>query len=322
MTRVTEATNATSSSAPETPRAVACVVLAGGIRPAPLMRQTGSPTLDLWLGPGGTVLEQWLARASEATRPGARVQIVHDARFAGPASPARSSGLEVSIVAEPQSLRGPAGILKDVCADLDASSVALVGDAARWMSRAPADLLEAHAARGAAVTVGVNADGSPAGLYAVTVGALERVAKRGFVDIKEQWLERLSESGAGVWTHRLAGVGTLPLRTREQFLEAARQASGAGPSLGARRLWDRAEASGAWRVVAPGATVDAGASIVESVVMPGAEIGGGAAVVRSIVGPSARVEAGEIVNAQVRLGRSAGRMAMHRGDPPRGGASR
>jgi len=74
-------------------------------------------------------------------------------------------------------------------------------------------------------------------------------------------------------------------------------------------------------VVAPEATVDAGASVVESVVMPGAEIGGGAAVVRSIVGPSARVEAGEIVNAQVRLGRSAGKIAMHRGDPPRGGTS-
>jgi len=321
VTRVTEATNATSFRAPETPRAGACVVLAGGIRPSPLMRETGSPTLDLWLGPMGTVLEHWLTRAAEASAPGVRVQVVHDARMAGPAAPRNSSGLEVSIVAEPRSLRGPAGILKDVCADLDASSVALVGDAARWLSRAPTDLLEAHAARGAAVTVAVNADGSPAGLYAVTVGALERVATRGFVDIKEQWLERLSEAGAGVWTHRLAGAGTLPLRTREQFLEAARQSSGGGQCLSSRGLWSRAEASGAWRVVAPEATVDAGASVVESVVMPGAEIGGGAAVVRSIVGPSARVEAGEIVNAQVRLGRSVGKIAMHRGDPPRGGTS-
>jgi hypothetical protein len=207
VTQVTEATNVTPPDAADAPRADVCVVLAGGIRPSPLTRETHGPTLDLWLGPEGTVLEQWLARAAAASSPGARVQIVHDARMAGPSSPLRSSGMEVSIVAEPRSLRGPAGILKDVCAELDSSSVALVGDAARWLSRAPVDLLAAHAGRGAAVTVGVNADGSPAGLYAVTLGALEGVAKRGFVDIKEQWLERLSKAGAGVWTHRLPGGG-------------------------------------------------------------------------------------------------------------------
>ncbi|MFG0274630.1 MAG: hypothetical protein ACF8QF_06205 [Phycisphaerales bacterium] len=322
MTGTTEAITTMTERARETARAGACVVLAGGIKPSPLASEARSPVLDLWLGEGGSVLEHWLERVSRASKPGAPVRVVHDAKQPAPHAPGRASGMAVSIVAEPRSYRGPAGILADVCADLPEDSTVLLGDAARWLSAAPSDLLEAHAARGASVTVGVNADGSPAGLYALRAGALACVPKKGFMDIKEQWLTRLRADGGEVWTHRFAGDGALPLRTREQFLEAARLASGGEAPLAGRSVWDRAGGAGAWRAASRDASVGEGTSIVESVVMPGAEVGSGAAVVRSILCPGSRVEAGEVVSAQVRIGRDGGRMTTHRGDPPAGGTRR
>lgn len=302
--------------------AEACVVLAGGIRLSALATEAHCPVLDLWLGRQGTVLEHWLANLASASAPGAPVRVVHDGKHSAPCAPGRASGLEVAIVSEPRAYRGPAGILRDVCADLDPEATVLVGDAARWLSAPPTDLLATHAQRRALVTVGVNPDGTPAGLYAIRAKALEHVPRNGFMDIKEQWLARLAGNGAGVWAHRLSGAGTLPLRTREQFLEASRLAGGGASEASARCVWGRACASGAWRSVAPEAHVDASALIVESVVMPGAEVGAGAAVVQSILCPQARVEAGEVLRAQVRLGRGRGRMGAQRENPPAGGTDR
>ena len=322
MTGTTEAITAMTERARETARAGACVVLAGGIKPSPLASEARAPVLDLWLGAGGSVLEHWLERVSRASEPGASVRVVHDAKQPAPHKPDKASGMAVSIVAEPRAYRGPAGILADVCADLPQEATVLVGDAARWLSADPSDLLEAHAQRGASVTVGVNPDGSPAGLYALRADALACVPRKGFMDIKEQWLTRLRAGDGAVWTHRMAGAGALPLRTREQFLEAARLAAGGGATLAGRSLWDRGGGAGAWRAASRDASIGEGASIVESVVMPGVEVGSGAAVVRSILCPGSRVEAGEVVSAQVRVGRDGGRMMTHRGDPPAGGTRR
>lgn len=304
--RVTRATDASRAKAPRAPSgaaAGACVLLAGGIRPSALSKETGSSVLNLWLSDAGSVLEHWLERVAHAASPGARVHVVHDPASPAPAQPRRTSGMSVSIHPEPRAYRGPAGILRDVCEGLAPETIVLAGEAGRWLSGDPAGLVRAHASRGAEATVGVNPDGSPAGLYAISAEALGRVPGRGFMDIKEQWLQRLVEAKGRVWTHRMEGDGALPLRTREQFLEAARRASGGADPREGRGLWDGVGSPASWRVIGPGTIVGDGATVLESVVMPGAEVGAGAVIVRSLLCPGARVEAGEVVSATIRTGR-------------------
>ena len=43
----------------------ACLLLAGGLKPSPLVSQTGGSVLDLYLRPGCTVMGLWLDRFQE-----------------------------------------------------------------------------------------------------------------------------------------------------------------------------------------------------------------------------------------------------------------
>jgi len=78
------------------------------------------------------------------------------------------------------------------------------------------------AANDADVTVGCNEDHSPAGVYITRCSALRHISPIGFVDIKEQWLACASEQGLRVRVHEFSSPGAIPLRTRADFLVAAR----------------------------------------------------------------------------------------------------
>ena len=261
----------------------ASILLAGGLRPSPLARTAGCSVLDLWPTPDQTVLDHWLDRIAELAGELSRVipvRVVHDANTPPP-WPRRGSGGPLIIEHEPRPLRGAAGLLHDVCRDYGSQEHVLVAEAARLLSCPLAPLLADHALHGADVTVASNADHSPAGVYLVRCGVLDLVGPSGFVDLKEQWLPRTIEAGLSVREHQLAGSGALPLRTRQQFVDAA--------------------APNGSRVVCAGGLIGPEASVEGSIVMPGAVVGPMANVVRSLLCPDSQVRAGaNIVDAVVR----------------------
>jgi glycosyltransferase involved in cell wall biosynthesis len=261
----------------------ASILLAGGLRPSPLAAAAGCSVLDLWPTADQTVLDCWLDRIAEVAAELTRaipVRIVHDANSPPPWPGSRACG-HLIIEQEPRPLRGPAGLLRDLCRDYGPHEHALVVESARLLTCPLAPMLDRHTRQAADVTVAANPDGSPAGVYLVRCGVLDLVPAAGFVDLKEQWLPRAVADGLNVRVHELEGPGALPLRTRAQFLDAA--------------------APSGSRVVCPGGFIGPDASVTGSIVMPGAVVGPMASVVRSLLCPGSQVRAGaNIVDSVVR----------------------
>jgi hypothetical protein len=276
-------------------RVDACVILEGGLRLSPLAKETGVSALDLWLGGAHrSVFDHWLARLAPCAAPGAAVFVVHDANSRPPRVAIESNGLNVHVVRESRDYRGPAGVALDVCRDMAPSSRLLIADAARILVGDLADVLRTHDLHAEAMTVVANPDASPAGIYVTAREHLGLVPERGFMDLKEQWLARMSAAQRPIWVHRLKAPGALPLRTRQQALDAARALHTGAEACAPRALWRVPDATppDMFAAVAPGATVDPGAMLADTVVMDGATIGERAVVVRSLVLPGARIEAG------------------------------
>lgn len=262
------------------------VLLAGGPTPAPLAAATGLSLLDLHVTADHSVLEHWLdriERLGEWLGGGFEVRVIYDGRSPRPSDPVLKRPFIVRIEEESGRFRGPAGIVRDACADLLEDGTVLVIEAGRYLAGTLDGLVVSHGASGAEVTVAANPDGSPAGVYAVRRQTLNLAPKVGFTDLKEQWLQSVLSRGLEVQAHELREPGCLGLRTREQFLAAA---AVAGPMV-----------SGG-SVVSTGAEVSDSAALVDSVVMPGARVGARAVVARSVLCPGAEVEPdAEVVDA-------------------------
>ena len=285
----------------------ACIMLVGGLRPSPLVEAVGRSVLDLWLTPAKTVLDCWIDRIAEATGgASAPIRVVHDA-ILPPPWPRAVPGDRLIIEQEPKSLRGPAGVIRDLCEVYSPDDHVLVMEAARYPGVSLAPLLREHARSRADITVGSCSDESPAGIYVIRCGTLDLVPSVGFTDLKEQWLRRAIGAGLRARVHRLAGCGTLPLRTRSQFLTAARFANHVSRSttdttaLGGGLI--TAGRSTGLRVICAGSIIGPGATIVDSIVMPGAIVGPKSIVVRSLLCPDSRIQAGaDIADAVVYAG--------------------
>lgn len=280
------------------------VLLAGGVKPSPLARLLGAPTLDLPILPDRTLLDLWL-EAFEGAR---EVRLVHrrDLPPRSPAHPAKGA----SFVAQPDKddFRGPAGITRDVTEDMAPESLVLIAESARFPAVSLRDMLAAHRESGADITLGVNPDRSPGGLLLFRRELIADVAEQGFTDLKEQWLGRLIKGGADVRAFDLEAPGAFLIRSPEAAIEAARWADellqAAQPDQPDRPAdahepaKDQAVDRGV-RVVQPGATVDPTARVIDSIVMSGARVGPGAIVARSILCPSADIPSGAEVVGRV-----------------------
>ena len=263
----------------------AFILLAGGLRPSPLMKATGRSVLDLSLTPNRTVLDCWVDRLTETAQE-VPIRIVHDAILPAP-WPGKHVGGRVLIEKEPKSLRGPAGVIGDLCRGYGPQQCVIVAEAARYVGCSLRPLIAEHVRLGADITVAANADGTPAGIYAIRVGSLDLVPAVGFMDLKEQWLRRAVDAGLDVRVHDVDRPGTLPLRTRRQFLRAAAVANASVDAA----------------IICHGSRVAAGATVEGSVIMPGATVASGAIIVRSVVAPNCHIEAGtDIVDAVVHAG--------------------
>ncbi|MGP1309839.1 MAG: hypothetical protein ACTS27_06555 [Phycisphaerales bacterium] len=287
----------TASTAPSEPRAGqgvhACVLLAGGLRPSPLALATGRNVLDLFVTESRSLLDVWLARLeSLGTFP---VRIVYGQGVPCPTTPPKDAWPELTVESEPQGFRGPAGVLRDVCAEYPADATLVVGEAGRFVSSDLTELLREHARKSVDATIAVNPDGSPAGVFVIRRSALDCVNRLGFMDLKEQWLNKVLATGGKVVAHELRGQGAMLVRTREGLLDAARVASGvSSPEDALAPVVHQRGSPGisGFSVVCAGARVAAGAIVHDAVVMPGAEVGEDAVVVRSVVAPGVRIENG------------------------------
>lgn len=258
------------------------VLLAGGLSPPPLSAAAGCSVLDLWLTPSSTVLDLWLETIRSLGAPATHILWNRQVP-----RPTVCECPDVSMVRDPTDYRGPAGSLRDTCADLDRDDTILVGEATRYVDADVHAMLEIHRQSAADVTVGSNADRTPAGIYLVQRGALDLVPGIGFMDLKEQWLPRAVEMGRRVIVHAFAKGGAHMLRTREQFLAAARLAN-------ADERAQTLDATNA-RVVSVRASVHESARLWGSVIMERAVIEPGAIVVRSLVGPGGYVPRAAVV---------------------------
>jgi hypothetical protein len=232
----------------------------------------------------------WIERLADLCPLGStlEVKVICDAQSPGPMLETDPGPLRLSILAEKRRYRGPVGIAKDECIDLEPEALILLAEASRVPTGTLAPMIEAHHQRGSDITVGVNPDRSPAGVFLFHRSALDLAPDKGFMDLKEQWLPKALDSGLKVGVCTLSGAGLLSVRTRELFLAAARQLNGLPDPLESTLeplIGSQHEGLIRRCVVAESSTIAQDAVVQDSVVMEHATVGAGAVVARSLVCP-------------------------------------
>lgn len=287
------------------PKIDLCVMLAGGQRASPLVAESGCSVLDFSISPTHTVLGAWIERLAEApaaSDDGLEVRVVHDERTPGPVIETDTGPMRVVIRKEQRAFRGPAGIVRDECAALDPGATVLIVEAGRLPACSITPLLADHKRTGAAITVARNPDRSTAGLYLVRAEALELVPGNGFMDLKEQWLQKALGAGFDIRVASLPDPGVLSLRSRERFLEAVQMLNQLpDPSESIDEAPPAPEPEGVNRrsILSRTATIAPGAVVVDSVIMEHATVAAGAVVVRSLVCPRSVVPPDAVVTDSV-----------------------
>lgn len=286
--------------------AVGVVLLAGSLVPSPLVQAAGCSVLSLWLSEAGTVLDHWI-RVIRGANIDHEILCVFGGAGRPPTVQDGPGTGGVRIVHDRTGYRGPAGSVRDAVEGLGLSGV-VIAEGARFLADDLGTLLGTHEQSGADVTIARNPDGTPAGLYAAGHEALALIPHAGYMDLKEQWLQKVAAAGMRAVVHDLAGRGSISLRSREDFIRGSFAAAGLRDPERAR-IWGAQSAGPAERrrgVIAPGSEVSDEALVVESVVMPGARIEPGAVVLRSIVMPGATVSGGDEVIEAVATARRSG----------------
>ncbi len=286
-----------------------CILLAGGLKPTPVAAGAGMPALRLFPDGERSLLNNWIERIGALNelqvdpKDRIEVRIVFDNSRDALEAPAERGGVDLVFESESAAYRGPAGVARDVAERFPEDSTVLIAEANRWLHSSLAPLIEAHIERGADVTIARHADGAPAGMYVARKSAVSRVAPKGFIDLKEQWLATLTKAGLDVFVHTIDGSGSIPLRTREDLLELGHHLTDGdsialNPSIVSAANVTAAER---WNVMSERSAVHGSAKVFGSIVMPGAVIRENAVVVRSVVPPGAVVEANsEVVDQIVR----------------------
>jgi mannose-1-phosphate guanylyltransferase len=201
---------------------------------------------------------------------------------------------------EDWSPRGAAGCVRDAGARTDADTF-VVADGTSVPVVDLDELLEAHHAAGAAITVVVGADAAgrlrPSGVYVFDRRTFDFIPADGFQDIKEKLIPRLYGAGEQVSTHMARAVAPRVVNT-DTYLALNHWAVERAP----RHLEpvDGFRVSGE-AVVHDSATVDAGARLLGPVLLgPRVSVEAGATLVGPVsLGPGTTVGRGAVVSRSV-----------------------
>ncbi len=276
-------------------------MLAGGAKLSEVGQALGFSVLNVELTPGRSLIGEWSGVSALVSSRPLVVLTNHAAMirpdFKGWNGPADWEG--VRVYEDRGEYRGPAGVVRDAVEAVagDAETVVVV-ESACWPSRSLGSLVREHLERGASATVGRNPDGSPSGVIAARRSSLvDHVPGRGFMDLKEQWLEKVVSRGGVARVFDEPWPGGLPMRRLEDVVRAGRFIHGLEDGLsGSGVLGER---SGRFSCVCDGSEVGAGATVADTIVMHGARVGEGSVVVRCIVGPGGVVGPGDVVVDEV-----------------------
>ena len=208
--------------------------------------------------------------------------------------------------------RGAAGCVRDAGLRTEARTF-LVADGTAVPVEDAGELLAAHRASGAVLTVVVGADSTgrlgPTGVYVFERRALEFIPADGFQDIKERLIPRLYDSGEQVATHVARAVAPRVVTT-ESYLaldhwaveRAARSPHAGFRVCGESAVHDSARVDPAARLLGPvllgpGVAVRAGATLVGPLsVGAGSTIDSGAVVSRSVLWSECSIGHGALVD--------------------------
>jgi hypothetical protein len=285
-----EAYRSVNSSSHGSEELAACILLAGSLKPSPLAVEADRSVLDLHLSPEGTVLEYWsrcFMTMGQAIGHMPPVRVIYGTNGHAPAAPRDTPGLSLELDQQP--FRGPAGAVKDACKRYKPGSLVIVAEAGRYLACDLAPMVREHVERRSDITVASDEDAVPAGVFLLRCETLDLVPAMGFTDLKEQWLGRAVSAGKAVRVFRFRRGSSFELRTREDFLTAAKAAGGLCSTIQGGFAGVEGQALGG------GASIGQDAVIIDSVVMPGATVGRGAVVVRSLVCASGVVAPGATV---------------------------
>jgi len=272
-------------------------MLAGGLRPAPLVQHLEIPLLCLPLGPRGTLLGAWLTaigRTPGCTDVHVVVNTDKDVQAIQGLDDidVPDNGAHVAISAEVASWRGTGGLVRDLTRDGSADSVVVALEAHCLPPASLEALFRGLDDDQADAVVGTGPGGEPTGLYAFKHEAISSVPALGYFDLKEQLFPRLHEQGRPARVVA-TGRGVIRVRERSGYLDAVRTSLAAtGPRCSSQATVSPSARIEGPCIIEPEVVIEAGAVVNESVVLAGARVCEEAVVSRSVVPAGAVISAG------------------------------
>lgn len=265
----------------------AVVLLAGAVRPSPLQKVTGRALVDLPVTQGMTVLQWWhrqfAALAEALGQQPLLVRLVTDRSAPTPRALGADGPVNLRIEQDPFEFRGTGGLLSDLARQYEDDDRLLVVNAGQMLWDPMPPMVETLGSVDADVTLLVQPDGTPSGLTLIRCGAMRQIPKVGFVDLKEQALPTIANTGR-VQIVRQEGCAGLPIRALSGYLDALKVYYQSYADTDRLKPPSDQEWRATFSLVEHGARVDGSAVIHDSVVLAGGVVEGSTVVVRSVVG--------------------------------------
>jgi hypothetical protein len=250
-----------------------------------LLKAAGRNVLDLPLLNGQTVGGRWVAAYADACQSlnaTPRLRILTDRNSPAPTS---LPGDKASIEPDDVAFLGTGGVLRAAAKDQD--GMLLVATGGSLLTQPLPEVVSRLLALNADVALLAEHDGTPTGVMLVSAAVMREIPGGGYLDFKEQCLPKIAERHRVRVASAPAGErACLPIRNREQYLEALAHLSGDQP----------------FQIVESGADVAPTSRLRDAVVLAGARIGAQAIVARSILGRGAVVAPGQVLTDRTQGG--------------------
>jgi hypothetical protein len=261
----------------------AMVLLGGVMRPSRLSQSIGRSMMDLPVNENTTLLGHWMGQAADLQAAcglsALPVRLMID-RLAPDIASAATFHLTLRVERDFGEYRGTGGVLRDIAADYADDDLLLVANAGQIVPDKLSEMVAELAEKGGDVALVSHADGTPSGLMLLRREVLSLIPQSGFVDMKEQALERIAQE-YDVRVLKLVTPSGFPVRSREEYLRALKALHRSDGEMSCQESGEDWRSS--FNVVQTGAVIDPSARLFDSVIMAGGHVEAGAVVVRSIV---------------------------------------